>query len=71
MELTDGGLDYTFECIGNVNVMRAALESCHKVRIGAVGEGHAIRVDSDRGEAERKSIVSACRPQRIVAVHVM
>lgn len=31
MEKTDGGLDYTFECIGNVKVMRAALEACHKV----------------------------------------
>lgn len=28
--MTDGGLDYTFECIGNVATMRAALESCHK-----------------------------------------
>jgi len=30
IEMTDGGLDYTFECIGNVGTMRAALESCHK-----------------------------------------
>ncbi|KDN39756.1 putative glutathione-dependent formaldehyde dehydrogenase [Tilletiaria anomala UBC 951] len=30
IEITDGGLDYTFDCTGNVNVMRAALESCHK-----------------------------------------
>lgn len=30
VELTDGGADYTFECIGNVNLMRAALEACHK-----------------------------------------
>jgi len=30
IEKTDGGLDFTFECIGNVEVMRAALESCHK-----------------------------------------
>ncbi|XP_064389338.1 alcohol dehydrogenase class-3-like [Halichondria panicea] len=29
-ELTDGGLDYSFECIGNVKTMRAALEACHK-----------------------------------------
>ena len=29
IEMTGGGLDYTFECIGNVNVMRAALEACH------------------------------------------
>jgi len=28
--LTDGGVDYSFECIGNVNTMRAALECCHK-----------------------------------------
>jgi len=28
--ITDGGLDFTFDCTGNVNVMRAALESCHK-----------------------------------------
>ena len=31
MEMTDGGVDYSFECIGNVQVMRAALEACHKV----------------------------------------
>ena len=30
VELTDGGVDYSFECIGNVNTMRAALECCHK-----------------------------------------
>ena len=30
VELTDGGVDYSFECIGNVEVMRAALECCHK-----------------------------------------
>ena len=30
VEMTDGGVDYSFECIGNVEVMRAALESCHK-----------------------------------------
>ena len=30
VEITGGGADYTFECIGNVEVMRAALESCHK-----------------------------------------
>lgn len=32
VELTGGGFDYTFECIGKVETMRAALESCHKVR---------------------------------------
>ena len=33
IDLTDGGVDYSFECIGNVSVMRAALECCHKVSI--------------------------------------
>jgi hypothetical protein len=31
VDLTDGGVDYSFECIGNVSIMRAALECCHKV----------------------------------------
>ena len=30
VDMTDGGVDYSFECIGNVNTMRAALECCHK-----------------------------------------
>jgi S-(hydroxymethyl)glutathione dehydrogenase/alcohol dehydrogenase len=30
VEMTDGGVDYSFECIGNVNIMRSALECCHK-----------------------------------------
>ncbi|XP_065183997.1 alcohol dehydrogenase class-3-like [Sycon ciliatum] len=47
VELTDGGLDYTFECVGNVHTMRAALESCHKgwgvsTIIGVAGAGQEI-----------------------------
>ena len=47
MEKTDGGCDYTFECIGNVATMRAALEACHKgwgqsVIIGVAGSGQEI-----------------------------
>ena len=30
VELTDGGVDYSFECVGNVQLMRSALECCHK-----------------------------------------
>ncbi len=30
VDMTDGGLDYTFECVGNVDLMRSALECCHK-----------------------------------------
>ena len=45
--LTDGGADYSFECIGNVNVMRQALECAHKgwgesVIIGVAGSGEEI-----------------------------
>ena len=39
VDLTDGGVDYSFECIGNVSVMRAALECCHKVSVAASGQG--------------------------------
>ncbi|MEL7487340.1 MAG: S-(hydroxymethyl)glutathione dehydrogenase/class III alcohol dehydrogenase, partial [Pseudomonadota bacterium] len=47
VELTGGGADYSFECIGNVEVMRAALECCHKgwgesVIIGVAGAGQEI-----------------------------
>ncbi|MBE9100225.1 S-(hydroxymethyl)glutathione dehydrogenase/class III alcohol dehydrogenase [Vacuolonema iberomarrocanum] len=47
VELTKGGADYTFECIGNVKVMRQALESCHKgwgesIIIGVAGAGQEI-----------------------------
>jgi len=47
IDLTNGGADYSFECIGNVNVMRDALECCHKgwgesVIIGVAGAGQEI-----------------------------
>ncbi len=48
VDLTKGGADYSFECIGNVNIMRQALECCHKgwgmsVIIGVAGSGQEIR----------------------------
>ncbi len=47
VDLTGGGADYSFECIGNVNVMRQALECCHKgwgesTIIGVAGAGQEI-----------------------------
>lgn len=47
VEMTDGGLDYTFDCTGNVKVMRAALEACHKgwgqsIIIGVAAAGEEI-----------------------------
>jgi len=47
VELTGGGVDYSFECIGNVDAMRSALECCHKgwgesVVIGVAGAGQEI-----------------------------
>ena len=46
-ELTGGGADYSFECIGNVKTMRQALECCHKgwgvsVIVGVAGAGQEI-----------------------------
>ncbi len=48
IEMTGGGADYSFECIGNVDVMRQALECCHRgwgvsVIIGVAGSGQEIR----------------------------
>ena len=47
VELTDGGVDYSFECVGNVELMRTALECCHKgwgesIIIGVAGAGQEI-----------------------------
>jgi S-(hydroxymethyl)glutathione dehydrogenase / alcohol dehydrogenase len=48
VEMTGGGADYSFECIGNVEVMRQALECCHRgwgvsVIIGVAGAGQEIK----------------------------
>ncbi len=48
VELTGGGADYSFECVGNVELMRQALECCHRgwgvaVVIGVAGAGQEIR----------------------------
>ncbi|MBB3016154.1 S-(hydroxymethyl)glutathione dehydrogenase/class III alcohol dehydrogenase [Cupriavidus alkaliphilus] len=48
IQLTDGGADYSFECIGNVHTMRQALECCHKgwgqsVVIGVAAAGEEVR----------------------------
>jgi len=48
VSLTDGGADYSFECVGNVDLMRQALECCHRgwgvsVIVGVAGAGQEIR----------------------------
>ncbi|MAE58023.1 MAG: S-(hydroxymethyl)glutathione dehydrogenase/class III alcohol dehydrogenase [Halobacteriovorax sp.] len=47
VEMTEGGVDYSFECVGNVELMRSALECCHKgwgesIIIGVAGAGQEI-----------------------------
>ena len=47
IDMTDGGVDYSFECVGNVTLMREALECCHKgwgesIIIGVAGAGQEI-----------------------------
>ena len=48
VEVTDGGADYSFECVGNVELMRQALECCHRgwgtsIVIGVAGAGQEIK----------------------------
>jgi S-(hydroxymethyl)glutathione dehydrogenase / alcohol dehydrogenase len=48
VELTDGGADYSFECVGNVDLMRQALECCHRgwgtsIVVGVAGAGQEIK----------------------------
>ncbi|TJZ76216.1 S-(hydroxymethyl)glutathione dehydrogenase/class III alcohol dehydrogenase [Chitiniphilus eburneus] len=57
--LTDGGVDFSFECIGNVNVMRSALECCHK------GWGESVII----GVAESGAEIST-RPFQLVTGRV-
>lgn len=63
IELTDGGCDYTFDCTGNVAVMRAALEACHKgwgesIVIGVAASGQEIKT-------RRKIPPSSCSVWRL------
>jgi S-(hydroxymethyl)glutathione dehydrogenase/alcohol dehydrogenase len=59
VQMTDGGADYSFECIGNTNVMRQALECCHK------GWGQSIII----GVAEAGAEI-ATRPFQLVTGRV-
>jgi S-(hydroxymethyl)glutathione dehydrogenase/alcohol dehydrogenase len=62
IEMTDGGCDYTFDCTGNVGVMRAALEACHKgwgesIVIGVAAAGQEI---STRRKFTRNHDIPVC-----------
>jgi S-(hydroxymethyl)glutathione dehydrogenase/alcohol dehydrogenase len=64
IEMTDGGCDYTFDCTGNVGVMRAALEACHKgwgqsIIIGVAAAGQEI---STRRMFASSSFIDCCLP---------
>jgi len=59
IDMTDGGVDFSFECIGNVNVMRQALECCHK------GWGESVII----GVAEAGAEI-ATRPFQLVTGRV-
>lgn len=53
IEMTDGGCDYTFDCTGNVGVMRTALEACHKgwgqsIVIGVAAAGQEIKTRREK-----------------------
>ena len=62
VDMTDGGCDYTFDCTGNVHVMRSALEACHKgwgesIIIGVAAAGQEI---STRRESSPDVYSSLC-----------
>jgi S-(hydroxymethyl)glutathione dehydrogenase / alcohol dehydrogenase len=56
IEMTDGGCDYTFDCTGNVHVMRSALEACHK----GWGESVIIGVAAAGQEISTRRTFSSC-----------
>ncbi len=58
VEMTDGGVDFSFECIGNVHVMRAALECCHKL-----GREHHHRRRRRRPGNQHASVPAGHRPR--------
>jgi threonine dehydrogenase-like Zn-dependent dehydrogenase len=61
-----GGADYTFECVGNVRLMRAALESCHRgwgesIIIGVAGSGQEAAVSARDRPGMARAPLSAAR----------
>ena len=76
VELTGGGADYSFECVGNVDLMRQALECCHRgwgvsVIIGVAGAGqeiaHAAVPAGHRARVEGHGVRRRARPHRRAA----
>ena len=62
-----GGADYTFECVGNVNLMRVALESCHRgwgqsIIIGVAGSGQEIADWYMQGKIEIDPMITHTMP---------
>jgi S-(hydroxymethyl)glutathione dehydrogenase/alcohol dehydrogenase len=73
IEMTDGGCDYTFDCTGNVHVMRSALEACHKgwgesIVIGVAAAGQEISTRREYSfftfDMRKKLIYSSSIPTR-------
>ena len=71
VDMTDGGLDYTFECVGSVHTMRQALESCHKgwgesIIIGVAAAGQEIRFVKSLEHVLKLEICGTCFASRIL-----
>jgi len=65
VEMTDGGCDYTFDCTGNVGVMRAALEACHKgwgesIIIGVAAAGQEIATRRELSFSQNDGFLLTC-----------
>jgi S-(hydroxymethyl)glutathione dehydrogenase / alcohol dehydrogenase len=78
IEMTRGGVDYSFECVGNVHAMRSALESCHggwgeSVVIGVAGAGQEISTRPSQllsGRVWRGSIFGGVKGRSQLAAYV-
>lgn len=76
IEMTDGGCDYTFDCTGNVGVMRAALEACHKgwgesIVIGVAAAGQEISTRRKLNtKSSRNSLLTVCIAFQLVTGRV-
>ncbi len=69
VELTDGGADYSFECIGNVNTMRQALECCHRGWGESIIIGVACGGEGISRPPPRRARCSRPRPYTLIRVH--
>ena len=76
VDMTDGGCDYTFDCTGNVHVMRSALEACHKgwgqsIIIGVAAAGQEISTRRKSLQTHPTQILNRCANIAVLAFQLV